>query len=374
MKKRIILMYISNDSGHHKASLAVEKSLKLQEPDVETMNVNSFNFTNPILEKIINQTYMSVIRNKPEFWGYLYDNPKIVQRTQKLREAMHRFNNQKLKQLIEQFQADAVVCTQAFPCGMVADYKKTHNSSIKLYGILTDYAPHSYWIFDKVDGYFVPCVETGAKLIKNGVPPEKVIDSGIPIDPVFKMAKDKNTILQKYGLDKDKPIFLIMGGSQGLGPMKEVFASLMRSQIPAQLIVIAGRNRGVYRWFEKQKKTAERAGRKMLVFGFAEGIDEMMEVSALIISKPGGITTAEALAKGLPMLIISPIPGQEQMNTEYFLKNNVAIKIDDPSNTSIIVEELFYNRTKLDELARRAKMFSMPDSAMTIAAHVLRNF
>ncbi|GAG10353.1 unnamed protein product, partial [marine sediment metagenome] len=165
MKKKILLMYISNDSGHHRATLAIEKIFHLRDKDIETLNVNSFNYTNPVLEKIINKTYMSVINRKPEFWGYLYDNPRILKKTRRLRESIHRHNTEKLKNLIDAFRPDAVICTQAFPCGMVADYKKTFNVKLKLFAVLTDYAPHSYWIYDTVDAYFVPSQETGQRLI-----------------------------------------------------------------------------------------------------------------------------------------------------------------------------------------------------------------
>jgi processive 1,2-diacylglycerol beta-glucosyltransferase len=214
-KKKILLMYISEDSGHHMASLAIEKALHLQDNNVETLNVNSFNYTNPVLEKIINKTYMSVIRRKPEVWGYLYDNPKIVKRTQRLRDAIHKHNAEKLKNLLTSFCPDAAACTQAFPCGMIADYKKTFNVELPLFGVLTDYAPHSYWIYDKVNTYFVPAKETGQRLINNGVSPNRVIETGIPVDPIFKTAKDRSKIYDKIQADN-----LINGRQPGGGPIK----------------------------------------------------------------------------------------------------------------------------------------------------------
>ncbi|MDD5440173.1 MAG: glycosyltransferase [Candidatus Omnitrophica bacterium] len=369
--KRILLLYISNDSGHHRASRAVEKAFKLLDPAIETMNVNSFNYTNPILEKVINKTYMSVIRSRPEFWGYLYDNPKIVQKTQRLRDVIHRHNTGKLKTLIDDFKPDAVICTQAFPCGMVADYKRTFNVPLGLYGVLTDYAPHSYWIFNTVDAYFVPSPETGQKIVQNGIPPEKVIASGIPIDPHFTVQCDRDAVMKKLSLRKDKPVILIMGGSQGVCPFKEVLASLVRSRLDVQVISVSGKNKGAYRWFVRHEKWAAQQGLKLLSFGFVDNTNELMDIATVLISKPGGITTAEALAKGVPLLIVNPIPGQEEMNTQHLLKNNVAIRIDDPDSVGIVVEELLYNRAKLAELGSSAVRFSKPDSAMTIARFVL---
>jgi len=373
MNKKIMLMYISTDSGHHKASLAIEKAFKLKGDFIETSNVNSFTYTNPILEKVIGKTYMSVIKRKPEFWEYLYDNPKIVEKTQRIRDSIHRYNTGKLKTLMDEFSPDAVICTQAFPCGMVADYKKSYNVKIGLYAVLTDYAPHSYWVFNTVDAYFVPSIETGEKLIQNGVPHNRVINAGIPIDPIFKTAKDTSVIMKKFGLDPEKPVVLLMGGSQGLGPLKEVFNSLLKTRIDMQIVVIAGRNRHLYRWFKRREKSFRKVAKKLFTYSFIDNIDELMEVSSLLISKPGGITTAEALSKGKPLLIIKPIPGQEQMNCDYLLKNNVAIKLDDPQVAGVVVEELLYNMEKLAELGMRARAFAKPDSALDIANFVLAN-
>src|SRR3989338_3438680 len=189
--KKILLLYISENSGHHCASIAIEKALHELDPQVKTLNINSFNYTNPILEKVINRTYLSVIKRTPEIWDYLYDNPKVLKKTQSLRDMIHRFNSGKLKALLDEFEPDCVVCTQAFHCGMIADYKKTYNLNTPLIGALTDYAPHSYWIYDNVDRYIVPSEGTAKKLIDNGIDPAKVMRFGIPVDPKFCEPLDK---------------------------------------------------------------------------------------------------------------------------------------------------------------------------------------
>lgn len=371
--RRILLMYISKDSGHHKASLAIENALKLRANDIQTLNVNSFNYTNPILERIINQTYMSVIKRKPEFWGYLYDNPNVMKKIKKLRESIHKFNTGKLKNLIEQFNPDSIICTQAFPCGMVSDYKRSFNKRIGLYAVLTDYAPHSYWIFNEVDMYFVPSMETGDKLVQNGVLKNRILETGIPVDPMFKVINDKSEILKKYGIDPNIPVVLLMGGSLGFGNLKEVYGSLLKVNIPLQVIAICGKNNGLYRWFRSQEAKAKKVNKTLKAYGFIQGINEFMDVASILISKPGGITIAEALTKALPMLIINPIPGQEQMNTDFLLKNSAAIRVVNPSDAGVMVEELLYNKSKLLELRLKAGAFAKPDSARVIADFVLGN-
>lgn len=364
--KKVLLLYISEHSGHHCASLAIEKALVELAPDTETRNLNSFNYTNPILEKVINRAYMGVVKRTPELWDYLYDNPKVLRQTQRLRDMIHRLNTGKLRLLIDDFSPDAIVCTQAFPCGMIADYKKSSNLNIPLVGVLTDYAPHSYWIYNNIDRYIVPTEETGNKLVENGIDSARIAAFGIPIDPKFRKGLERGELCRKLSLDLKIPVVLIMGGTQGLGPIREVVKLLDRSPIDAQIIVAAGNNKALYRWL-----VSRRLRKKTLVFSCATNVDELMQVSTVVVTKPGGITTAEALAKGIPMLIINPLPGQEVMNTRFLLQEGVAIKANSPQDTVILLEELLGNGHKLAMMKDKALLLSKPDSAVNIARLVL---
>jgi processive 1,2-diacylglycerol beta-glucosyltransferase len=368
MRKKILLLYISEDSGHHCASIAIEKALHSLCGAVETLNINLFNYTNPIMEKVINSAYMSVVKTKPEIWDYLYDNPKVLRRVQSLRDKIHRSNTGKLKNLLDEFRPDGVICTQAFPCGLIADYKKTSGAGMPLIGVLTDYAPHSYWIFDNVDAYIVPSLETGKKLIDNGIDAAKILDYGIPIEAKFCSSADKGAILDRLSLDRKVPTVLVMGGTQGLGPIKELAQLLDRSAVRLNLIIACGTNRRLCRWLSRR---ARHFRKKTLVFAFAQNVDELMQASDIIVTKPGGITTAEALAKGLPMIIVNPLPGQEAMNTKFLLSEGVAVKAQSPEDTATVLEELLYNKAKLRRMSEKAKSLSKPDSAVRIARLVL---
>jgi len=364
--KRVLLLYISEYSGHHCASLAIEKALLELEPAIKTLSLNSFNYTNPILEKVINRAYMGVVRRTPEIWDYLYDNPKVLRKTQRLRDMIHRFNTGKLKILLDEFRPDTIVCTQAFPCGMVADYKKSFNLNAPLVGVLTDYAPHSYWIYNNVDRYIVPSKETGRSLVENGIDTSRIMAFGIPIDPKFRKALDRDAICKKLSLDAKTPCVLIMGGTQGLGPIKEITRVLDKSCLSLQIIIAAGSNKKLYRWLGSR-----RFRKKVLVMPYAKNMDELMTASTVIITKPGGITTAEALAKGVPMLIVNPLPGQEAMNTKFLLKEGVAVKAESPEDASVLLEELLYNENKLNMMRKKSVLLSKPDSAVNIARLIL---
>lgn len=366
--KKILLLYITSNSGHHSASIAIERSLKRISPSVETLNINAFGYTNPILEKVINRTYMGVIRNKPEVWEYLYDNPKVLKSVQGLRDAIHRFNSKKLKTILEEFKPDACICTQAFPCGMIADYKKNLNLNLPLFGVLTDHAPHSYWIFRDVDYYITPSEVSKESFVKNGVLESRIKAFGIPIDPKFSKKHDKDEVCKKLGLDSLKPTVLIMGGSQGLGPVEDIVDILEVIDISFQIVVVCGVNKKLEKMLSRR---SSRCRKKMLVFGHIENVDELMEASSVVVTKPGGLTTAEALAKDLPMIIVHPIPGQEMKNTDFLLQQGVAVKAEDSEDIAALVQELFLNTTKLDEMRKKASLLKKPTAAMDIARLVL---
>ncbi|MFH1753449.1 MAG: glycosyltransferase [Candidatus Omnitrophota bacterium] len=361
-------MYISENSGHHRAALAIERSLSLLDVAVQSRSVNSFNYTNPLLERIINRTYMAVIKRRPEVWEYLYDNPVVVKKSQRLKEYIHKYSSGKMQALLDDFRPDVVVCTQAFPCGIVSDMKRTSGLTVPLIGVLTDYAPHSYWVYKDVDAYIVPSEETGQKLIQNGVSDTKIRPLGIPVDPRFFTKHNREELFKKYSLNPGKPVVLVMGGGQGLGPMKKLVPLVDKSRLDLQIIVITGKNKRLYKSLANEIRYFKK---KALLFEFSEKIDEFMEIASLIITKPGGLTTAEAMSKGLPMVIIHPLPGQETMNTRFLLDNGLAVKANDEKDAIVLLEELLSNEEKLNNMKTEIRKKAKYDSSLKIARFVL---
>lgn len=367
-KKNILLMYITDVSGHRSAALAIEKALKATSPEVEIMSINAFKYTNPISEKIVNRIYTTVIKNTPKIWDMMYDNPRVKKGLEKLKELVHRNNSPKLQKLFDKFKPDAVICTQAFPCGMVADYKKWTGSKLPLVGVLTDFVPHSYWIYDAVDHYVTPSEEVSQRLVKKGVTAAKIHSLGIPFDPAFNQPVNLALVRQKLKLSPDKKTILIMGGGQGLGPLKTICKSLEQVNHPLQEIIVCGTNRKLYKQLKRKLK---RSRHTISLWGYVNNVNELMAVSDLIVTKPGGITTAEALSKGLPMIIIKPLPGQEMSNTQFLMKQQAGIKLDRATDIHTIVDSLFDNPQKLASLAKAAAAIGKPDAAVSIARFIL---
>lgn len=362
--KRILLLHISNISGHCSASLAIEKAIKAKLPLTKTLSLNAFNYVYPRGEKIINFLYMLTIQRLPFIWAHLYDNPYWVRKSRGIKKLVHFFNLPKLETLFNDFRPDAVVSTQAFPCGMVADFKLSKKTNLPLMAVLTDFVPHSYWIYDAIDYYIAPSQEVKQRLIDKGVNQERIKTFGIPIDPKFNQNLNKIEIRKNLNLGVDSFTILIMGGGQGLGPIKTIVKALENLTFNLQEIVVCGTNERVYRWLKKRLRSYKK---RIFLFGYVDNIDELMSAADLILTKPGGVTCAEALSKGLPMLIISPIPGQETNNTFYLTSQGAAIEVDKPEDLVAIINDLYNHRDKINQLSNAAQRISKPDSANNIA-------
>lgn len=363
-------MYITKVSGHRQATIAIQRALRKLDTHLEAPSVNGFGYTYPILEQVVNRAYMSVIRRTPQVWDYLYDNPKIVKRSQSIKKFLHKTSHAKIAKLFEEYRPDTVVCTQAFPCGMVADYKIAHGLKTLLIGVLTDYAPHSFWINEGVDYYIVPAQEIKDRFVVKGVPEDKIKVYGIPIRSKFAAPMDKRAIAKKLGLNLDSPILLIMGGGQGLGPIKDTVKSLLKLSMNLQMIVISGTNKNLLSWL---KKASAESHKKILGLEYADNVEELMEISTAIVTKPGGMTTSESLAKGLPMIIINPIPGQEMRNTDFLLSKGIGIRIDKTSNIGEEIELLLKSPERLAAMRRAAYDNGKPNAAADIAKLILEH-
>lgn len=368
-KRKALLVYITKVSGHRQATMAIQRALRQLAPNIEAPSINGFGYTYPILEKVVNRAYMSIIKRTPKVWDYLYDNPNIVKKSMSIKKFLYKTSYKKLERLFEKYQPDTVVCTQAFPCGMVADYKKTHNLNIRLIGVLTDFAPHSFWINDGVDYYVVPNNEARDRFIKKGVPSDRIKVYGIPIRSKFAIQLNKEPVAGALGLDLSIPVILLMGGGQGLGPIKEVVKSLQAIESPLQTIVITGTNQKLNKWLKKEQR---HFAKKVLFYEYANNVDELMEVATLIVTKPGGLTTSECLAKGLPMVIVNPIPGQEMRNTDFLLKNGIAIRIDKTSDIGEEIELLLRSPERLDMMRKAALAHGKPHAAYDVARLILK--
>lgn len=362
--KKILLLYISEHSGHHQAAIALEKAVLKKAPGSDVLSVNAFKYVNPAMERIIHGAYMKVIKKRPEIWGYLYDNPNVIKKTERLKNFINNANSRKIEELINRFDPDVVACTQAFPCGIFASYKKRRKKDTPLVGILTDYAPHSYWIYDNVDIYVVPSKGVGEELVKKGVAENKIKDLGVPIDPSFAESAGKNNARERMGISAGERVVLVMGGTHGIGPDDKLVKSLSRSKSKFCVIVITGVNK---RLLDKVRQIAAHSEKKIIPLGFVGEVCEIMGMSDAIITKPGGLTTAEAMAKTLPMIILNPLPGQEDFNAKVLVGKGMAVRAGGEKDAVCFLENLLSDDSKRGAMRMAMAKNAKPNSSSDIA-------
>ena len=369
MKQRILFLYLTKHSGHYAAAVAIEEAARRLNGGVESMLLDSFSHANPILSKVTLRAYLTALKAAPEIWEWMYDNPEFQKRTVLIRDLLNRGNSRKMEKILRDFNPDVVVCTQAFACGVLAAWKqKTGNRLPVLVGVLTDYVAHRYWAHPQVDMYVVPNDATRGTLIAQGVAPDRIRVHGIPVSDRFLTPVDKDTVYRSLDLKPGLPLILLMGGSLGLGPMQSVIRKLDRLPQPFYIVAVTGKN-------EELRERLERRGAKLRhptrIFSFVENVHELMDAAELVVTKPGGITTAECLVKRLPMIIINPIPGQEAKNTELLLAQNVAVQAKKAKDVMELVDEFLRNPERLRAMREAARGLGRPYAARDAAIDIL---
>ncbi len=359
-------MHVTTSSGHHHASRAVAQALRRLDPYCQIIRVDAFDYTSRFVKWAIQRSYLSLIKHHPDVWEYLYDNPAIHTRVQHIRTLLHRYHIRKVQRLLETVQPHAIACTQAFPCGMLADYKRQRGLRVPLVGILTDFAPHLYWLHDTVDAYIVPSEEIHERFVTHGIAKERLRTFGIPVEPRFLDPVDRAQTRRQFGLDPESPVILVMGGGGGLGPIGELLRGVDRIDQPCQFVVLTGTNRALLSWFARQS-----FGHRVVVRGYEDAVPQLMDIASMVITKPGGLTTAESLAKRLPMLMISPIPGQEMCNARVLLSQGAAIQLGGPETVGEIVSQLLREPSRLEQLRANAARLAHPESAVQTARLLL---
>jgi processive 1,2-diacylglycerol beta-glucosyltransferase len=285
-----------------------------------------------------------------------------------LRLAMEKFNLKKFCELIECDEWDVVVNTHFLPAEIIASLRRDGKLSVPQVTVTTDFETHRLWVNEPTDRYTTATEEGAAYLAHWGVPPEKVRVTGIPIHPVFAEPKDRGECLRRHGLAGDRPVVLQLAGGFGVGPIEQLFRGILSIDAPLEVVVVAGKNAKA-----KQQLEAVQVPRRhrAKVIGFTTEIDELMAVADVVVSKPGGLTTSEVLARGAAMLVVNPIPGQESRNSDFLLENGAAIKANNVATLPLKLSRLLGDRSRLESIKSNARRLGKPRAAFDAAAVAL---
>lgn len=359
----ILILSASTGGGHMRASKAIEGYMTQQNKDINVRIVDSLLYISPILNKTVTGGYVYLATKTPKLYGKLYD---LTNKDHKFANFVTRLNNifaNKLLPLIDDFRPDIIITTHPFPTEMVSRLKSKKEINIPLICIMTDYAPHKAWINDRVDAYIVANDDMVAKMIAEGVDSRCIYPYGIPVDEVFFEEKEKQLVIEELGLDKNLPTILMMAGSFGVSNVFDVYENIIDIDLDFQIILVTGKNQKLYNHFEE---VIGNSPKKTKLIYFTDEINNFMQASDIIITKPGGLTVTEALACNIPMAVFDAIPGQEEENAEFLLKHNMAVRISDGNSCRAAIVELLRDSKKLEDMKNACKSFDKNDSTKNI--------
>jgi processive 1,2-diacylglycerol beta-glucosyltransferase len=341
MSLRILVLSASVGAGHLRAAEAVHTALKQTHPDADVRNLDVLEMTNRLFRHMYGKFYLDLVNKAPHALGYFYDlldQPRSpMKRTDKLRLYFEKLNLRPFMKFLKSAPWDLVINTHFLPAEIIGSLRSRGELDVPQATVTTDFETHRLWVNEPCERFFTATEEGALYLHHFGVPRKDIFATGIPIHPVFSEPKDRAACIKRHGLADDRPVVLQLSGGFGVGPIEKIFHAILGVEKPIQLVTITGRNEKLRDQLAKAKVPSRH---KVKVMGFTKEIDEWMQAADLVVSKPGGLTTSEVLARGAIMVIVNPIPGQESRNSDYLLENGAAIKANNVATLGFKIDAL----------------------------------
>lgn len=373
---KILIFYGSYGGGHLSAARSIKDYIENNYSDCEIKLVDCIEYVNKILNRVTTKAYVDFSKNARWLWKKIYYGSETGGLS-KVSNSLNRIMAIKLNKLIQEFKPNIIISTHPFSSQMCAILKKKNKINCKLATVMTDYAPHNQWIVahEFVDFYFVAHDGMKNELIKRGINSEKIFSTGIPLSNRFLLNYDKAKILKEYGLSVDKKTILFFaGGEYGFGKDKtfNMLKSIISNFPYLQIIAIAGRNVKMKERFDELVSETN-SSNSVKILSYTNQVPELMSVSDLVITKPGGLTTTESLASGLPLIVIDPLPGQEEENAIFLENNGAGVWIKENSDIKDILANIFSDSSKLQDMKIKARLIAKKNSTKDICEILLGN-
>lgn len=374
--KKVLIFYASYGGGHLSAAKSIQKYLEEHySAEVKSEIIDCMKYINTTLDVVTTGAYREMAKKAPNLWGKVYSNSQsgvlghVSSRANKIMAI-------KLKKLICEKNPDLIISTHPFSSQMVSYLKKKGKVNCKLATILTDFASHEQWLVghEYTNFFFVSNDNMEKELCDYGVAKDKIHVTGIPMSDRFFEKFDRTSILKMFNLVPDKKVILFFGGGEfGLGKERtvQILRSLILNAHDYQIIAISGKNEKMKEAFESLVKELN-VSSKVKILGFTDKVPELMSISDLVVTKPGGLTTTESLASHLPIIIINPIPGQEEENADFLEKHNVGIWIKKDDDPDTILLNLFDNKDKIENMRENTKSLAKTHSTQNICEILMK--
>ena len=367
--KKILIFYASYGGGHLSAANSIKDYLSNHYENIDVELIDCMKYINKPIEKITTTAYNEMAKKAPWAWGKIYSDSQKGP----LAHITTRSNQVfaiKLLRLLREKKPDLIISTHPFGSQMCSYLKRKGKITSKIATILTDFAPHDQWLVgsDYTDYFFVAHNKMKEYLISKNIPENKIFATGIPISNKFLETFNTSKILSSLGLKENlKTVLFFAGGKFGLGKSRtlEIFNTLVNDFNNIQVIAISGKNKKMYEDFNQIVKIANKTN-FIKLFEFVNNVPELMAVSDVVITKPGGLTTTESLVSGLPMIIINPIPGQEEENAQFLEHSNIGIWLKKQMNITETISNFLSDDEKLKEMKENTKKISNRNSTKDI--------
>jgi processive 1,2-diacylglycerol beta-glucosyltransferase len=311
-----------------------------------------------------------MVKTIPQMYRYIYHRAERATEVGPFRTWAHQFTAGNLRPLIERERPDLVVCTHAFPSGAMAEYKRQFDDAPPVVGIVTDFAVHAFWIHKNIDGYIVATEAIRDQMMARGVAPERVVAAGIPVQAEFAPpALPRGRLREALGLPLDRHIVLLMGGGLGIGPLARLMRALDGVELPIAAVVIAGRNKRMER---RVLAAAEGVGYPVRAMRFVDNVYDYMHAADVLVTKPGGLTAAEALVAQLPMVLCKPLPGQEERNARILCEAGAAVRSRTVGDLAETVSAVLAPGARRERMLVAARRIARPHAAAEAASLIAR--
>lgn len=372
--RKVMIFYASYGGGHLSAARSIKENIETNYKDVEVMLVDCMYYVNKFFDKVTTTAYSEMAKKIPQTWGKVYWHAQSGPIAQ-ISTTSNKLLSKKLNTLLKNFNPELIISTHPFASTMCAYLKKQGKLNAKIATVLTDYAPHDQWIVfnEYVDYYFVSHEGMKMQLHEKGIPKEKIYATGIPLSNKFLLNFDRAEILNQFGLKENKKTILFFGGGEfGLGKSKtlKVLSSLLNDFDNIQIVAISGKNIKMKHKFEELANNSNMP-ENIKIMEYTNSVPELMSVSDLVVTKPGGLTTSESLASGIPIIVINPIPGQEFQNAEFLEEKGVGIWIKSSTTIDETLHSLLNNPDKFKQMKINAKLLAKKYSTRDICKILL---
>jgi len=338
--------------------------------NAETPVVDSYKYAALVMARVVSDGYLRMVKTIPQMYRYIYHRAERATEVGRFRTWAHQFTAGNLRPLLLRERPDAVVCTHAFPCGAMAEYKRMFPDAPPVVAVVTDFAVHSFWIHENVDRYVVATEEMRGALLARGVRPGAILVSGIPVRAEFARPPTNTAELrERLNLPADRKIVLLMGGGLGIAPIERMLAALRLVRIPLAAVVVAGKNARMGRRLSESAESVEYPVRALR---WVENVYDYMHAADALVTKPGGLTTAEALVARTPMVLSRPLPGQEERNARFLSEAGAAMRAQHVDELPAALERVLGDGATRERMIAASARIRRPNAAGEAAAMITR--